>query len=110
MGGPGKSTLACDRQALSTEERKRHFEILIPQLGARIRSVHELSGGYRFELPIDSGTSELLKQWAEGERRCCPFFEIALKPEAATLWLRLTGEEGAKQFIRSELPSFFETE
>ena len=107
-----KSPLACDRQALTTEQRKRHFEILGPHLRSRLRRVHELADGYEFEFPGDAETFELVADWASGERLCCPFFQIDLEPgrQAGTLWLRLTGQEGAKRGIRSELSHFFEAE
>jgi hypothetical protein len=38
------------------------------------------------------------------ERLCCPFFEISLRFErdGGPLWLRLTGREGIKDFIKAE--------
>lgn len=105
-----KPALACNRHALSADERRRHFDELGPKLRLRIKSVGELADGYRFEFPSDEATFELVSQWAEGERRCCPFFEIELGSGAGAVWLRLTGREGAKAFIRSELAQFFESE
>jgi hypothetical protein len=105
-----ESHLACNRHAFSAEERARHFDVSIPALRPRIRRVEELPDGYEFELSGDEATVALAADWAEGERRCCPFFEIGLDHEGGSLWLRLTGAEGAKSFIRSELAQFFETE
>jgi len=38
------------------------------------------------------------------ESKCCPFFDfhIDLENEGKLVCLRLTGEEGIKQFIRAE--------
>jgi len=35
---------------------------------------------------------------------CCPFFDIDLRveKEGGPLWLRLTGREGVKQFIKAD--------
>jgi hypothetical protein len=43
-------------------------------------------------------------EWAAGERLCCPFFdiEVRMEREGGSVWLRLTGREGTKQFIRSD--------
>ena len=43
-----------------------------------------------------------MAEWAAGEHLCCPFFniELRLEPEQGSLWLRLTGREGTKEFIK----------
>jgi hypothetical protein len=66
------------------------------------KSVRELPNGYEFEFPSDSGTFQLITEWAIGERACCPFFDIdmRLEREGGSLWLGLTGREGVKQFIQ----------
>jgi hypothetical protein len=98
-----KSRLACDRQALSATQRERHFNVLVPYLRSRIQGVKELEDGYEFEFTGDLAALALAADWADGEHLCCPFFEIDLKLEAGAVWLRLTGPEGAKELIRSEL-------
>jgi len=50
----------------------------------------------------------LLMQTAEfiaNERLCCPFLGLAveLEPEGGPLWLRLTGHDGVKPFIKAEI-------
>jgi hypothetical protein len=105
-----ESPLACNRHAFSAEERKRHFDVLIPALRSRIKSVEESVDGYQFEFHSDEATFELVAHWADGERLCCPFFEIELDHEAGAVWLRLKGPDGAKKFIRAELSHFFEAE
>jgi hypothetical protein len=82
--------------------RKRHFEELGPKLRSLRKSVRELKNGYEFEFPGDSATYQLLTEWAIQERLCCPFFDIRLRlePEGGPLWLRLSGREGTKEFIK----------
>jgi len=96
--------LACDRLALTPEQRKRHFNELGPALRARKTSVRELADGFEFQFPADSTTFQLLTEWVVGERVCCPFFEIALRsePQGGPVWLRLTGKSGVKEFIETE--------
>jgi hypothetical protein len=100
---------ACDRTALTPQEHKRHFDELTPALGARKKSIRELPDGFQFEFPPDATTFQLVSEWVAGERLCCPFFEIDLnvEPEQGSLWLRLTGREGAKQFMRAEFAGWF---
>jgi hypothetical protein len=103
-GKQSKSPFACDRLALTAEQRKRHFEELGPALRARKKSVRELPDGFAFEFPADLATFQLVAEWAAGEHVCCPFFDIDLRleREGGPLWLRLTGRDGVKQFIHAE--------
>jgi hypothetical protein len=98
-----QSAFACNRLALTSEQRKRHFDELGPQLRSLKKSVRELPNGYEFEFPADPNTVQLVAEWALGEHACCPFFDIdmRLELEGGSLWLGLTGREGVKQFIRS---------
>ncbi len=99
-----ESPLACDRLALTPEQRKRHFDELGPMLRSLKTSVRELPDGFEFQYPSDMKTYQLVAEWAAGERVCCPFFEIDLRsePEGGPLWLRLTGRDGVKEFIHAE--------
>ena len=92
----------CNRLALTPEVRKRHFEELGPKLRMLRKSVRELKDGYEFEFPGDAATYQLVSEWAIQERLCCPFFNIALQMESegGSLWLRLTGRPGTKEFIK----------
>src|SRR5579862_8172461 len=103
------SPFACNRAALSAQARKRHFDELSPALRARKKSIRELRDGFEFEFPPDTATFDLVSEWVEGERLCCPFFDIDVhvEREGGSLWLRLTGREGVKQFIRSDLAAWF---
>jgi hypothetical protein len=101
-----ESPFACDAAAFSPAVRKRHFEELGPKLRALRRSARELSDGYEFEFPPDPATYALLSEWMIQERSCCPFFDLSLRfdREGGPLWLRLTGRNGVKEFIKAEFP------
>ena len=97
-----ESPFACDTMAFTPEARKRHFQELGPALRSLRKSVRELGDGYEFEFPADQNTFQLVTEWAIQERLCCPFFDIdvRLDREGGPLWLRLTGREGVKDFIK----------
>lgn len=99
-----ESPFACNRAALTPQQRKRHFDELGPKLRSLRKGVRELPNGYEFELPGDANTVQLVTEWAIGERACCPFFDIdvRLEREGGSLWLALTGREGVKQFIAAD--------
>jgi hypothetical protein len=104
-----ESPFACNRAALTPQARKRHFDELSPALRARKKSIRELRDGFEFEFPPDTATFQLVSEWVAGERLCCPFFDIDVhaEREGGDLWLRLTGREGVKQFIRSDFAAWF---
>jgi hypothetical protein len=106
---PAESPFACNRAALSAQARKRHFDELSPALRDRKKSIRELRDGFEFEFPSDTATYQLVSEWVAGERLCCPFFDIDVRAEreGGSLWLRLTGREGVKQFIRADFARWF---
>ena len=99
-----ESRFACDRLALDPVARKRHFDELAPALAAADRSSRELPDGFEFEFPPDAATVQKVLEFAAGERLCCPFFDIVVRMERerGSVWLRLTGGEGVKQFIKAD--------
>lgn len=104
-----ESPFACNRLALTAQQRKRHFDELSPKLRERVVAVGEVPDGYEFEFPQDRETYQLLAEWVGGERLCCPFFDIDLRldREAGPLRLRLSGRPGTREFIRSDFARWF---
>lgn len=104
-----ESPFACNRSALTAEQRKRHFDELGPKLRTLVVQAQELANGYAFEFPGDRATFELIAEWSAGERLCCPFFDIDLHmdQEGGATWIRLTGRPGTKDFIRTDFKAWF---
>ncbi len=98
-----ESPLACQRLALSPEQRQRK-DALTKILQPMMNTNNELTNGFEFELPSDASTFQAAAEWAIMERVCCPFFDIDLRleREGGKFLLRLMGREGVKQFIKSE--------
>ena len=97
------SLFVCNMNALNDVQREHYKELSI-KLDQERQSVKELNDGYGFRFKADS---QLIKDAAEFivyERLCCPFFdfELAIEQDSNRLWLRLRGQEGIKEFIRSE--------
>ena len=93
---------ACDLHALTNDERARHAALAAELFGA-IEHRRELPDGYALRLPADRWLAAA--QWADLERKCCPFFafELAATAEHGPLWLRITGRPGVKAFMKAEL-------
>src|SRR5215475_11112177 len=99
-----ESPFACDTLALEPVARKRHFDVLGPEIVAKRIAVQELPDGYEFTLPNDKLTYDHVAEWANGERLCCPFFDISLRatPEHGPIKLRITGRPGTKAFMQAD--------
>lgn len=97
-------SLACDLTAIPSSVREEHV-VTAPQLFQTAQEVRELSNGYAFRFLNESGKFMAIANYIENERLCCPFFnfELEVKPDGGALWLRLTGNQGVKELLRSGL-------
>jgi hypothetical protein len=98
-----ESPIACDMSVLSHSERARHLATS-RELFSSIKQIRELPNGYDFRLD----GPKVIVQAAEFialEKLCCPFlsFGLEVKAENGPIWVRLTGREGVKAFIREEI-------
>jgi hypothetical protein len=93
--------IACNPNAISPEQQERWLEVGM-QLYAAVQEVQELPDGYAFRLPSDSAMLLLVAEDLSLERLCCPFihFTLDIAPNGAPFWLRFTGGEGVKEFLR----------
>ncbi len=75
------------------------------RLRADVKEVRELDDGYAFRHSSEPDVLLLLAEFVALERLCCPFlgFEIELEPGGGPLWIRMTGEKGAKGVLQAEL-------
>jgi hypothetical protein len=94
----------CRLDALTKEERERHLA-LWKRLQAAKQEVRELADGYAIRFPGDARHLLDVAEFISRERRCCPFFtfEMEVSGEDSPLWLRLKGQEGVKEFIKTEI-------
>ena len=69
---------------------------------AAVQEVQELPDGYAFRLPSSSEMLLLVAEDLNYERLCCPFirFTLAIEPNEGPYWLRFTGGERVKEFLR----------
>jgi len=97
-------SLACDLSALTDEQWERHRE-LYHQLRADVKEVKELEDGYAFRHSADGGVLLAIAQFVATERLCCPFFEfeISVGRGGGPVWLRMSGEGGAKRVLEAEM-------
>lgn len=97
-----KTVFACNPAAMDKEQRAR-YTILIEQLFATKRNVRELPDGYAADFPANSQIIKDAAEFVSYERLCCPFLKFEMEIAGENLSLRLKGEEGVRQFLKSEL-------
>ena len=104
-----QSPIACDMSVLSPAQREAHLKTS-RALFSTIKQIEELPDGYGFRL---AGPDVIVQtaEFIELEKLCCPFLNFALEVEAenGSVWLRLTGREGVKAFIREEIDGLLGT-
>ena len=101
------SAFACVMEAIEAAKRPEHLANA-RYLFNRVVEIRELADGFAFQLQPGSGLLTKLGEFIELERLCCPFFwfVIEVEPEGGATWLKLTGREGVKPFIRAEIGEF----
>ena len=103
---PGKSqVLACDLTALPPGGKER-LAALSEDLFGRTREARPLPDG--FELGYERASAGTIAQLAEFialDRLCCPFIRHGLfvEPDTGSTWLHLSGGDGVKQVIASDV-------
>lgn len=96
--------IACDLAAIPNNELGVHRENGEALFDA-IEEIRELENGYTFKLGTESGVIQKAGAFVARERLCCPFFEFTLTipPNHEPAWLKLTGNEGVKSYIKKSL-------
>lgn len=104
MSDTNQSPLACDMTAIPEAQRASHLA-KSRELFSRIEETRELPIGYEFRFADETNVLTQLAEFVSLEKLCCPFlrFEIEVEAENGPVWLRLTGREGVKEFIREEV-------
>jgi hypothetical protein len=99
-----QSPIACDLVNLNEQEKARREELVGDLRGAMIEH-HELPQGIAFAFESKASTLVDLVEFIAFERVCCPFLNFDLKvPENnGTIRLRITGREGVKEYVATEL-------
>ena len=95
-----KRVIAC--KLTSPELQKRKAEV-IEILKTKILEKQELADGYKYKF---AGTDQLLDEitsFIKSERLCCDFFVFVLTISDDEIWLSVTGPDGAKEFIKTEM-------
>ena len=98
------SPIACDMTVIPPEQRSAHLATS-RDFFSHIEEFRELSNGYEFRFASESSLRVKLAEFVSLEKLCCPFlsFTIEVDAEGGPVWLRFTGRDGVKTFIREEI-------
>ena len=90
--------------AIPADQRPAHLATS-RELFSKIEEFRELPDGYEFRFADGPELLTKLGTFVSLERLCCPFlrFNVAVEPEGGPVWLRLSGRDGVKDFIREEV-------
>jgi len=96
-----ENSLSCKLTSPGLQKRK---QTVLAVLKTNYSAKKELNNGYSFTFRGDDETLDLLCDFVKSERRCCDFFSFVIRVESpAVISLDITGPEGVKEFIVSEL-------
>jgi DNA-binding transcriptional MerR regulator len=100
---PGSEVvIACNPNSIPADMREQWVETG-KQVYASVQEVQDIPDGYGFRLPNDSAMLLKVAEYIANERLCCTFihFTLEIEPNGGPIWLRLTGAEGTKEYMRS---------
>ena len=108
---PNQSPFTCIMDAIEPHKREPHIANT-RALFNNVLEITELENGYAFRFSNEECVLSALTNFIVLERLCCPFFGFAVEaePEGGAVWLRLTGRDGVKPFIKAELGEFLTSE
>jgi hypothetical protein len=94
--------LAC---ALTSQEQKERKATVIAGLQKEMLEKKETKDGYAFKFKGTDAMVDELSSFIKSERECCSFFtfHLSVAGDKSSAWLELSGPEGAKGFIKTEL-------
>ncbi len=104
-----QSPLACDMTAIPAAQRPVHLTNG-RELFSKMEEFRDLPDGYEFRFADGPDLLTKLGEFIALERLCCPFlhFDVSVDAEGGPVWMRLSGRDGVKDFIREEISGLTE--
>jgi hypothetical protein len=95
-------TVACSLSRAGLRDREA---TLLARFKSAVIATEELPDGYVFRIPGDKKWIAVVAELIVAERECCPFltFTLAVPPNMGPVDVRMTGPDGAKDFLRTVL-------
>ena len=99
--------IVCDPNALTADQQEYWVKEIVPKLYAQVQEIQELPNGWVWRLPATPEVLTLVAEDLNMERLCCPFvnYTLEIEPKPGPFWLRMTGGEGVKEFLKMAFES-----
>ena len=90
---------------LATPQLRERKATVLASLRKQVLEKCELSDGFMYKFPGTDEVIDELTTFIKTERLCCDFFTFTLTTDgkSQTTTLTITGSQGAKEFIQTEL-------
>lgn len=90
---------------LTSKELQARKATIIAGLKRQVLEKRDLANGFAYKFEGSDAMIDELSAFIKTERRCCNFFDFSLevKGGGAETWLHISGPDGAREFIASEL-------
>lgn len=88
---------------LTTPELQKRKATVIADLKVLVIARAEFEDGYSYKFEGKDEILDKLIDFIKTERMCCDFFTFELHIEENTTLLKITGPNGAKQFLKEEV-------
>ena len=88
---------------LTTPELQKRKVTVIAELKEMVVNRRELDSGFSYAFDGKDETLDKISDFIKTERMCCDFFTFELTVEENAAVLNITGPEGAKEFLKSEV-------
>jgi hypothetical protein len=90
---------------LTSDELMQRKATVLESLKKQVLESKELTDGYAFKFPGTDAVVDELTEFIKTERSCCDFFVfgLSISGDKSEIWLNLTGPEGAKEMIKTEM-------
>lgn len=88
---------------LTTSELQKRKATVIADLKALVLEKNELEDGYSYKFEGKDEILDKLNDFIKTERMCCDFFTFQITVEENSALLKITGPNGAKEFLKEEI-------
>jgi hypothetical protein len=97
-----QAKLSCK---LTTTELQQRKKTVIAELRNLVIEKIETENGFKYKFDGSDNVLDKLTEFIKTERLCCDFFvfNLTTSSDAKFTWLELSGPEGTKDFIKTEV-------
>lgn len=88
---------------LTSPEMQQRKNEVIQSLKAKLKDKKELDDGYYYTFAGTDAMIDEITAFIKSERQCCDFFTFNMLVEDDLVILSVTGPEGVKDFVKTEL-------